>query len=301
MAAPPGFVTRELERFSRCGILANGFARVHCGTCGHDRLVAYSRKGRGCCPSCIGRRMADTAARLTDQVFPDVLTRTWTLTLLQPPRYLVACNTQVLSDVLAAYTKAVFNWQRNRAKSVLGLLRIEQAHPGMATWIQRFGSAANLNVHLHSLAFDGVFVEVEPGKVEWRGLPKPQSHDVVTIAWEVCTQVVKALQRRGLSLADESGDIDALAEREPLLAACYAASLRGFVATGRPAGLRVMQMGVPVDAQDGQPSSCGTNGMQAIACIDGPNAVHKILTHIGEPAAPTHFEHAVHHDTFSAA
>ena len=34
----PGFVRAEFERYLECGILANGFARVHCGTCGEERL-----------------------------------------------------------------------------------------------------------------------------------------------------------------------------------------------------------------------------------------------------------------------
>lgn len=46
--------------------------------------------------------------------------------------------------------------------------------------------------------------------------------------------------------------------------------------------------------------NCGANGMQVIACIDEPNAVYKILIHIGEPAAPPHFEPAIHRDTFTA-
>ncbi|MBW2733848.1 MAG: transposase zinc-binding domain-containing protein [Deltaproteobacteria bacterium] len=32
--------------------------------------VAFSCKGRGLCPSCQGRRMAETAARLTDALLP---------------------------------------------------------------------------------------------------------------------------------------------------------------------------------------------------------------------------------------
>ena len=60
----PAFVVRELDAFLRCGILAHGFARVHCDHCGKDALVAFSCKGRGFCPSCGGRRMADTAAHL---------------------------------------------------------------------------------------------------------------------------------------------------------------------------------------------------------------------------------------------
>jgi len=32
----PGFVVAEFERYLSCGILANGFARVHCDACGKD-------------------------------------------------------------------------------------------------------------------------------------------------------------------------------------------------------------------------------------------------------------------------
>jgi hypothetical protein len=59
----PRFVERELRRYLECGLLAHGFARVHCSRCLRDELVAFSCKGRGFCPSCCGRRMADTAAR----------------------------------------------------------------------------------------------------------------------------------------------------------------------------------------------------------------------------------------------
>jgi hypothetical protein len=39
----PRFCQREAAAFSRCGILAHGFVRVHCGGCGHDDVVAFSR------------------------------------------------------------------------------------------------------------------------------------------------------------------------------------------------------------------------------------------------------------------
>jgi hypothetical protein len=42
----PWFVRREFDAFLNCGILAQGFVRVHCGGCGLDRLVAFSCKGR---------------------------------------------------------------------------------------------------------------------------------------------------------------------------------------------------------------------------------------------------------------
>jgi hypothetical protein len=42
----PRFVERELRSFLECGVLANGFLRVHCDACGRDRLVSDSCKGR---------------------------------------------------------------------------------------------------------------------------------------------------------------------------------------------------------------------------------------------------------------
>jgi len=47
-----------------CGVLALGFARARCASCGYDFLVAFSCKGRGACPSCSAKRMAGTAAQL---------------------------------------------------------------------------------------------------------------------------------------------------------------------------------------------------------------------------------------------
>jgi hypothetical protein len=54
----PSFVISEFRKFLRCGVLAHGFARIRCGDCGFERLLPFSCKGRGFCPSCGGRRMA---------------------------------------------------------------------------------------------------------------------------------------------------------------------------------------------------------------------------------------------------
>ncbi|MEX0689591.1 MAG: transposase zinc-binding domain-containing protein, partial [Pirellulales bacterium] len=75
------YVEEELRAYLRCGILSFGFARARCGTCGHDFLVAFSCKGRGVCPSCNGRRMAQTAAHLVDHVIPPVPVRQWVISV----------------------------------------------------------------------------------------------------------------------------------------------------------------------------------------------------------------------------
>ena len=86
----PRFVEDEFRAFLRCGFLAGGFARFRCGDCRTERLVAFSCKGRGFCPSCGGRRMAEGAAHLVDHVFPDVPVRQWVLSVPHRIRYLLA-------------------------------------------------------------------------------------------------------------------------------------------------------------------------------------------------------------------
>ena len=61
----PRFVEWDPRSLLECGILAHGFVRVHCDACGTDRVVPYSCKSRTLCPSCGGRRMAETAAYST--------------------------------------------------------------------------------------------------------------------------------------------------------------------------------------------------------------------------------------------
>jgi transposase InsO family protein len=86
----PRFIKDEFDAFLECGILANGFLRLRCGECGHDKLLAFSCKRRGFCPSCGARRMSQTAAHLVDHVFPQVPVRQWVLSLPIPLRVLLA-------------------------------------------------------------------------------------------------------------------------------------------------------------------------------------------------------------------
>ena len=80
----PQFVKDEFDAFLACGILAHGFLMLRCGDCGHDKLVVFSCKWRGFCPSCGARRMAQTAAHLVDHVISRVPVRQWVLSLAIP-------------------------------------------------------------------------------------------------------------------------------------------------------------------------------------------------------------------------
>jgi hypothetical protein len=67
----PDFVVDEVEEYLRCGILEHGVVHLACRRCGHARVVGVSCKRGGLCPSCTGRRMADIAAHLVDEVLPN--------------------------------------------------------------------------------------------------------------------------------------------------------------------------------------------------------------------------------------
>ena len=103
----PAFVEQEFRDFLTCGILAHGFARLRCMECALERLVPFSCKGRGFCPSCGGRRMTEGAARLVDGVLPRVPVRQWVLSLPYRLRYLLAWDHGLARAVLAVSVRVL--------------------------------------------------------------------------------------------------------------------------------------------------------------------------------------------------
>lgn len=95
----PDFVQQEFEAYLKCGRLEEGFLRVRCEQCHAEKLVAFSCKKRGFCPSCGGRRMAETAALLADEVLPERPLRQWVLSLPHALRFLLATNSQALTPM----------------------------------------------------------------------------------------------------------------------------------------------------------------------------------------------------------
>ncbi|MFN9740171.1 MAG: transposase zinc-binding domain-containing protein, partial [Pseudomonadota bacterium] len=86
----PTYVREAFEAYLRCGVLEHGFLRVVCEQCHAERLVAFSCKQRGFCPSCGARRMAESARHLADDVFGARPVRQWVLSVPFPLRWLFA-------------------------------------------------------------------------------------------------------------------------------------------------------------------------------------------------------------------
>jgi hypothetical protein len=81
--------------------IEQGFLRVRCERCHAENLVAFSCKGRGVCPSCGARRMAESAALLADELLPHRPLRQWALSLPFALRFLLATLPQALTRVLS--------------------------------------------------------------------------------------------------------------------------------------------------------------------------------------------------------
>ena len=236
----PGYVERELRSYLSCGILAGGFCRIHCFACGTDLLLPFSCKGRGFCPSCGGRRMAEAAAHLVDNVLPEVPVRQWVLSFPWRLRYLLALDARLCRAVRKVFLRAVFGFYARAAAED----DIEGGQGGAVNQIQRFGSALNANVHFHALALDGIYTAPDPFTPPvFHPARRITSAQVAALLFTVRSRILRLCRRRGL-MRDE-GELDTQVEEQGLLPWIQAASIQGRVALGPDAGSRIPRIGRP--------------------------------------------------------
>jgi hypothetical protein len=200
----PRYIEHELRGYLDCGILERGFARVRCGECGDELLVAFSCRGRGVCPSCTARRMCDTAAHLVDRVVPRLPMRQWVITFPRRVRWHLARDPKLATQALDVVLRVLFGWQRKVARGdgvVFGApSRSQSARCGAVSFLQRFGSSLELNFHIHSLLPDGVFTR--PGgdpdaRPKFHELAPPADADVKWLLARIAERVTALLRRRG--------------------------------------------------------------------------------------------------------
>src|SRR2546427_441614 len=193
----PAYVEREFYDYLRCGILAHGFLRLGCDTCKQELLVPFSCKRRGFCPSCAGRRMAQTAAHLVEQVIPWVPTRQWVVSVPIPLRYWTAPSKELAAKVHTIIRTTIAQYYVNQAVKS-GIVR-QKVQPGSVTFIQRFGGAINLNVHYHVVFLEGVYLDrtdqgLKPRFV--KGEP-PSDTDIAEVLQKISRRVIRMLRQLG--------------------------------------------------------------------------------------------------------
>ena len=193
----PAYVEQEFREYLKCGLLEHGFARAHCEACGRERFVAFSCKGRSLCPSCGARRMSATGAHLADHVLPDVPVGQFVLSLPYASRQVLAARADLLTHVDRIFVDEIFRAYKSaagftqKAKDVAG---------GAVTLVQRFGSL-NLNVHLHVIVVDGVFVrEGSERSSTFRPAQALRRESLSALTQRVARRVQKMLKRKCVSV-----------------------------------------------------------------------------------------------------
>jgi hypothetical protein len=111
---------------------------------------------------------------------------------------------------------------------------------GSITFVQRFGSAANLNLHAHAIVLDGVFVEAPSGELQFHCTAPPSDADIAALLATIRKRILRHLERRGLLHDDQA---DPLSDESPLLASCYATSIAHRQTLGRRRGTRLDRLG----------------------------------------------------------
>ncbi|MEE9395870.1 MAG: transposase [Methylococcales bacterium] len=96
--------------------------------------------------------MVETAAHLVDHVFPQVPVRQWVLSFPKRLRYFLARDVDVLNRVLRIFLNSVQKALHSCCPDAP-----EHARLGAVTFVHRFGSALNGNIHFHCCIIDGVF------------------------------------------------------------------------------------------------------------------------------------------------
>ena len=251
----PDDVEAEFDAYLKCGRLEEGFLRLRCEQCHAEKLVAFSCKKRGFCPSCGARRMAETAALLTDQILPERPLRQWVLSLPMALRFLLATRPAVLSAVLGVVYRTI-------SGHLLGEARLSRrtGHTGAVTLIQRFGSGLNLNVHLHMIFIDGAYRSDGTAPPVFHPVPPPDTADLQALVQRIAERLGRMLEKRGLLERDaESAWLNGEPAEAGALDDLIGHSITYRIAVGPRAGQKVFTL-QSIAAQPERPERAGRHG-----------------------------------------
>jgi len=134
----------------------------------------------------------------------------------------------------------------------------------VVTFIQRFGSALNLNIHLHMLVPDGGWT-FRGGRACFHRAPAPQQAQLEALLTRLIRRIMRVLVRVGVLVQDDTQPYLDLQARDAL-DEFGSASVRYRIAIGPLAGQRTMTLRAPTLAPADGP---GTSTGPLSAALDG--------------------------------
>ncbi|MFM8928026.1 MAG: transposase [Betaproteobacteria bacterium] len=125
-------------------------------------------------------------------------------------------------------------------------LKSDEGQGGAVTLIQRFGSAANLNIHLHCLVLDGAYRCDADGAPAFIEADAPTDDELDALLRTVISRLMKMLTRRGVLVEDMGqawlAELDADGEESRTLRPLQAAAITYRIAFGPRAGQKVLSV-----------------------------------------------------------
>ena len=205
--------------------------------------------------------MAQTRAHLVECVIPWVPTRQWVVSVPIPLRYWMAASPDLTAKVHTIIRTTIGQYYVNQAVN-RGCERAN-LHPGSVTFIQRFGSALNLNLHFHCVFLEGVYLDrTDQGrKPRFLAGEPPTDTDIAAVLQKISRRVMRML--RQLGYLEAGGDpvvatgYDPLGEDAPELARTMAASVQQRIAFGARAGQTVRRIGAGFGHEGERPTLTG--------------------------------------------
>jgi hypothetical protein len=190
--------------------------------------------------------MNEMALHLTEDVFPKVPVRQFVLSLPKQLRYILSHNARLASQVLRIYVRTISSWYKRRSRR----------HPfnnyqtGAITFVQRFGSSLNLNLHFHTLFLDGVYQKPQGDAQQPTFImaSKPKDDEIKKLSEQISAAIIKVLDKKGV--LDRFKEQDQILQYNLPLAQITGASIEHRIALGENAPNKVRR--ILQDPHEGQ-------------------------------------------------
>ena len=198
---PHPAVIAALEKFSECGVLRYGAVRYRCPECGYDVFVAFSCKRRGLCPSCDAKRSAIMVAAALDRLLPPARYRQWVLVIPKRLRYFVNSRPELSGYLSKLLAHEINRYLKQKAAGV----------PAQLHFIQRFGGALNLHIHIHAVVSDGTFMletnALGLNRLLFRRVDGPDDQELENIVCAIRRKLLRRLVRLGCLPPEAAGEM----------------------------------------------------------------------------------------------